>query len=492
MTLLSDRVALTLILWIDTDEGDTCYFAYSYPYTYSDLQNYLTVLENDNIRRYYVTRRSLCQTLAGNNCDMLMITSPTEETQPFHKRKGIVLTARVHPGESNSSWMMKGIIDYLTGTSLDAKILRDNFVFKIVPMLNPDGVISGNYRCSLSGEDLNRRWIDPDVRMYPTIWHVKRVIQQLQLERDVILFCDLHGHSKKKNIFMYGCSDNSSTPRRIITRIFPRILWKTSQNFSFQDCSFAMQKSKESTARVVVYKQFGLINSYTMEASFCGANFGRNNEKHFNTRHYEQMGHFLCEAILDFCDPDQSRVNMVVKELEYMYGDNMMMDEEGEDSDQSDDGLNDDVKEKGKKKKKKKKKKKGKGSVSASATPREVKKKSSKKKSRTKLDVLSATVQPHGMPIIPRVPSNGSTSSKETLTTPKLKTKKKEKKEKVIKASSKGTAMALQPSDWVTSSLDSDEFHDNTTPREHKFPPLLKSKSEILIKAKRTVQKGLS
>lgn len=25
-------------------------------------------------------------------------------------------------------------------------------------MLNPDGVINGNYRCSLAGCDLNRRW----------------------------------------------------------------------------------------------------------------------------------------------------------------------------------------------------------------------------------------------------------------------------------------------------------------------------------------------
>jgi spore cortex formation protein SpoVR/YcgB (stage V sporulation) len=50
----------------------------------------------------------------------------------------------------------KGILDYLTGPTLDARILRDNFVFKIVPMLNPDGVVIGNYRCSLSGLDLNR------------------------------------------------------------------------------------------------------------------------------------------------------------------------------------------------------------------------------------------------------------------------------------------------------------------------------------------------
>ena len=39
--------------------------------------------------------------------------------------------ARVHPGESNASWMMKGVLDFLTGPSLDAKLLRDNFVFKV-------------------------------------------------------------------------------------------------------------------------------------------------------------------------------------------------------------------------------------------------------------------------------------------------------------------------------------------------------------------------
>jgi len=28
-------------------------------------------------------------------------------------------------------------------------------------MINPDGVIAGNYRLSFSGLDLNRQWIDP-------------------------------------------------------------------------------------------------------------------------------------------------------------------------------------------------------------------------------------------------------------------------------------------------------------------------------------------
>ena len=53
--------------------------------------------------------------------------------------------------------MMKGVLDYLTSDSLQAVALREKFVFKIVPMLNPDGVIVGNYRCSLAGGDLNRQ-----------------------------------------------------------------------------------------------------------------------------------------------------------------------------------------------------------------------------------------------------------------------------------------------------------------------------------------------
>jgi murein tripeptide amidase MpaA len=78
-------------------------------------------------------------------------------------KKAIVISARVHPGEVVGSWMMKGAINFLTDTeSMEAKLLRNKFIFKIIPMLNPDGVINGNYRCSLAGCDLNRRWKNPD------------------------------------------------------------------------------------------------------------------------------------------------------------------------------------------------------------------------------------------------------------------------------------------------------------------------------------------
>jgi murein tripeptide amidase MpaA len=91
--------------------------------------------------------------LAGNKCEYLSITNRDKDPNSTKAlaKKGIFLSARVHPGESNSSWIMKGIIEYLVRNSAEAQALRDHFIFKIVPILNPDGVINGNYRCSLAG-----------------------------------------------------------------------------------------------------------------------------------------------------------------------------------------------------------------------------------------------------------------------------------------------------------------------------------------------------
>jgi hypothetical protein len=70
----------------------------------------------------------------------------------------------VHPGETMTSYLIEQITEFLLGNTLEARILRENFIFKIVPMLN------------LAGVDLNRQWIDPSRKLHPTIFNTKYVI----------------------------------------------------------------------------------------------------------------------------------------------------------------------------------------------------------------------------------------------------------------------------------------------------------------------------
>ena len=152
-----------------------------------------------------------------------------------------------------------------------ARLLRSLFVFKIVPMLNPDGVFYGSNRCSLAGVDLNRQWRKPSRAVHPTIYHTKNLIRAEKAYRDVVLYIDLHGHSRKMNVFMYGCDDKKKP--RPMTRIFPKLLsWNAlgKKYLSFEDCSCSMKRGRESTARVVVAKELNIPNSYTLEGTFAG------------------------------------------------------------------------------------------------------------------------------------------------------------------------------------------------------------------------------
>jgi len=51
---------------------------------------------------------------------------------------------------------LQGFIEFLTSQDPIAILLREKVAFKIIPMMNPDGVVIGNYRTSFAGKDLNR------------------------------------------------------------------------------------------------------------------------------------------------------------------------------------------------------------------------------------------------------------------------------------------------------------------------------------------------
>ena len=75
--------------------------------------------------------------------------------RPFQfekNKKVVVFTARVHPGESPGSHVLNGALNLITDLkSEQGKLLRKNYVFKIIPCLNPDGVSRGYYRLDTLG-----------------------------------------------------------------------------------------------------------------------------------------------------------------------------------------------------------------------------------------------------------------------------------------------------------------------------------------------------
>jgi len=245
--------------------NDCVYFAHSTPYSYSKLEGFLNKLKNKTEFKHILAIKRLCYTFALNKCFYLKITDNKRE------KPSIVITGRVHPGESSSSYVVEGLIKFLLSSDARAKKLRSSFIFYIIPMLNPDGVIFGNYRCSITGTDLNRNWINPSKILQPTIYYTKKLIQTLNNKQRLISFCDFHSHSSNKNVFLLGCqsmfneSEYQEKNKRI--KLFARILAKITPHFSFGDSKFGIEKNKLSTGRIVIYKEFNVLQSYTLEIS---------------------------------------------------------------------------------------------------------------------------------------------------------------------------------------------------------------------------------
>lgn len=100
------------------------------------------------------------------------------------------------------------------------------------------------------------------------------LMKNVALERSVGLFLDIHGHSRRPNAFIFGCG-----PRRGQSEAEAQVFAKLVENcaphlFSFLDCNFSVQKDKEATGRVTVWRELNLHNSFTLEISHMGPNYG--------------------------------------------------------------------------------------------------------------------------------------------------------------------------------------------------------------------------
>ncbi|XP_027476201.1 cytosolic carboxypeptidase-like protein 5 isoform X2 [Zalophus californianus] len=186
--------------------GATTFFAFCYPFSYTDCQDLLNQLDQRFLENHpthsspldtiYYHREILCYSLDGLRVDLLTITSChglREDREPrleqlfpdtgtprpfcFTGKRIFFLSSRVHPGETPSSFVFNGFLDFiLRPDDPRAQTLRRLFVFKLIPMLNPDGVVRGHYRTDSRGVNLNRQYLRPDAALHPAIYGAKAVL----------------------------------------------------------------------------------------------------------------------------------------------------------------------------------------------------------------------------------------------------------------------------------------------------------------------------
>ncbi|HYG75105.1 MAG TPA: M14 family zinc carboxypeptidase [Planctomycetota bacterium] len=166
-------------------ESECTQIARIVPYTDSDLQQLIKRIRNHpDVRVYYIGA-----TAEGRPLEMIEIGNPASENQ-------ICLRARAHPWESGGSWLVDGLLNFLTSDNTEAAEIRKSVCFCIMPMANKDGVYRGMTRFTTRGWDLNRNWF-PEKPIDPVLAPESACLQnwfseRLRQKRLPKLYIDIH------------------------------------------------------------------------------------------------------------------------------------------------------------------------------------------------------------------------------------------------------------------------------------------------------------
>lgn len=143
------------------------------------------------------------------------------------------MSARVHPGETPASHVFNGFIDFiLRRDDPRAKVLRQLYVFKMVPMLNPDGCKRGHYRTDSRGVNLNRFYDKPSLSHHPTIYFARHLLVHHNELGNLAFYIDQHAHAAKRGCFVYGNALELS--RQIDNVTYAKLVAMNSAHFDFK------------------------------------------------------------------------------------------------------------------------------------------------------------------------------------------------------------------------------------------------------------------
>ena len=188
---------------------DTMYFSLLYPYTYTELKRWMSC--------NHIMPSILCRSFGGVEVPVIFwdadegryvdVRNLPRRTQ-MSKKPLVVIAARAHPGESNSSYAMEGLMERVFDGS--GELLR-SFSWLIVPMLNPDGVICGYYRPTINGLDENRTWRNPSPSESPVPYHLIKLDELTKARKLAFVFGFPWAHCANQCVYIPSSQSNCST-----------------------------------------------------------------------------------------------------------------------------------------------------------------------------------------------------------------------------------------------------------------------------------------
>lgn len=134
-----------------TFSRDSVYIAFCFPYTTTDLDQFLDSVEDSP----YLSREIVGQSAGGRDIELVTIT---DFALPVLGKKTAWIISRQHPMETGATFLIENLISSLIDTADEIGSLRKRMTWKINPIVNVDGVYEGLSRHNINGINLNRNW----------------------------------------------------------------------------------------------------------------------------------------------------------------------------------------------------------------------------------------------------------------------------------------------------------------------------------------------
>lgn len=182
-------------------DAPAAFFAWGPPFVPGDAQR---LVEAAAKQCGWAEGFELCRSREGRPVHALRVSQPGADGAP---RYGVWIQARQHAWESGSSWVARGLVEWLVSGDARAETLRKKATVTVVPVMDVDNVFRGAGGKNQKPHDHNRDWSDDP--HWPEVRAAIAAIREMDGRERFDLFLDLHNPGRNdRQPFFFVAPDN--------------------------------------------------------------------------------------------------------------------------------------------------------------------------------------------------------------------------------------------------------------------------------------------